>query len=163
MQVQSALPKSKLRQRPKARHRCTTSKCTPQKPYMWACRRGPLYVYLWRWWEIAFWITPSRLLDHSLQFETAFLPLPTSYFDAVSTVSTGPTDWQIMIVQFFWAASSSCIFQRCFSHLMLNLISISSRWPPQHQNHRALINYVTSSTSWSDRMLHSAVKSETEY
>ena len=32
--------------------------------------------------------------------------------------------------------------QRCFSHLMLNLISISSCWPPQHQNHRVLINCV---------------------
>ena len=39
--------------------------------------------------------------------------------------------------------------QRCFSHLMLNLISISSHWPPQHQNHRALINYVSSSKFWS--------------
>ena len=37
--------------------------------------------------------------------------------------------------------------QRCFSHLMLNLISISSCWPPQHQNHRALNIYVSSMMS----------------
>ena len=122
MQVQGAMPQSKLHQRPKARHRY---------------RNCPL--------------------DHADEFTLynfhAFSPIAPSYFDAVSTVSnvstvsTGPTDWQIMIVQFFSAASSSCIFQRCFSHLMLNLISISSRRPPQHRNHRALNNYVTSSTS----------------